>query len=69
MACYKMKDKLYPDTSVSENAQKRIFRRIPDSSERKEISTRARRVDPDPDPDLDSIGSGSGSVNFRYDEL
>ncbi len=29
VACYEMKDKLYPDTSVSQNAQKRFFRRIP----------------------------------------
>ncbi len=33
VACHKMKDKLYPDTSVSENAQKRFFRRVPDSLE------------------------------------
>jgi hypothetical protein len=29
VACYKMKDKLYPKTSVSENAKKRFFRRVP----------------------------------------
>ncbi len=27
-ACYKMKDKLYADTSMSEIAQKRFFRRV-----------------------------------------
>ncbi len=33
VACYEMKDKLYPDTSVSENEQKRFFRRVPCSLE------------------------------------
>ncbi len=29
VACYKMEDKLYPNTSVSENAKKRFFRWVP----------------------------------------
>ena len=31
VARYKMKDKLYPDTSVPEYSQKRFFRRVPGS--------------------------------------
>ncbi len=33
VACYKMQNKLDPDTSVSENARKGFFRRVPDPLE------------------------------------
>jgi len=34
LTCYKIKDKLYPDTSVPEKAQKRFFSRVPGSLEK-----------------------------------
>jgi hypothetical protein len=52
VACYKKKGKLYPDTSVAENAQKRFFRRLPGSLEN---GTR-RNGNPDTlNSDLDSF--------------
>ncbi len=38
VACYDMKDKLHPDTSVSTNAQKQFFRPVPSSPENETLA-------------------------------